>query len=218
MNGVCAFIGDTSSCKTAWTVYKITCKTYGCNCFYIGNSQWYIKKQVQEHIGEAARLYRKLILPTNQSQQTTHRSSSQSQISTTILVKFSLDTLTNSVRKSQPLCIITNQPWEAPTRTLRRTNSDASSFTADCENEPPSNLTSYLPPVVDFSPIKAHPHPPNPRQENCSDSVLACHLLSHLLHFCFNSRLEVREWCCSHISVNIHWKPNTISLMNTTCT
>jgi hypothetical protein len=100
VNGVC---DDASSCHTTRTVYKIMCETNCCNCFYIGKSQRYVKKQVQEHIGEVARLYGKLILPTNQSQQTRHHPSCQSQISRTNLVEFSLDTQTNSVHESQPL-------------------------------------------------------------------------------------------------------------------
>ncbi len=69
------------------------------------------------------------------------------------------------------------------------------------------------PPIIIFCPIKAPRHPPKLRQENCS--ALVHHLLSHICHTWFKSMSEVREWCCSHISVDILWKLNTISLMNT---
>jgi hypothetical protein len=124
----------------------------------------------------------------------------------------------STVNKSQPLCIIindnaTNQPREALTQAIRRTNSNDSSITTNRENEPPCNLASDPHPQL-FSAQSKHPvTPPDPRQQNCS--ALACHLLSHIHHTQFKSTLEVQEWCQSHISVDILWKSNTISLMNT---
>ncbi len=181
MNGVCTFGGNGYSCQTARTVYKITCKANGCDCFYIGKSQQYVKKQVQEHIGEVAKIYAKAILPTNQ--QPARRMSSQPQTSTTSSIKLSLNTM-DSVHKSQPLCIIINDnasnlTREASTRAIRRTNSNDSSITNDHENEPPRNLMPNPPPIINFCPIEAPPDPPDLRQENCS--ALACQLLS-LIH------------------------------------
>jgi hypothetical protein len=147
--------------------------------------------------------------------------SSQPQTSKTSSVELSLDTQANSVQESQPLYIImydnaTNQPMEALTQAIRRTNSNDSSITTNSGNEPPHNLTSDPPPIINFCPIKAPHQLPNPRQEN--HSALACHLLSHICHTRFKSKLGVQEWCRSHISVDILWKSNTISLMNTACT
>ena len=216
---VYAYSGNGYSCQTAGTVYKITCKNNGCNCFYIGKSQQYVKKWVQEHIGEVARIYANTILPTHQHQQSTRRTSSQPQTLTTSSIELSLDTQANSVHEFQPLCVIinddaTNRPKEeALTWAIRRTDSDDSSITTNRENEPPRNSTSDPPPIINFCPIKAPRHPPDPRQENCS--ALAHHLLSHICHTQFKSILEVQEWCRSHISVDILWKSNTISLMNT---
>jgi hypothetical protein len=140
----------------------------------------------------------------------------------TSLVELSLDTQTNSVHESQPLCVIinnnaSNQPREVSTRAIRRTNSNDSSITNDRENEPPCNSMPNPPPIINFCPIKAPPDPPDPRQENCS-ALAARHLLSHIRHTRFKSTLEVQEWCRSHISANILWKLNTMSLMNTTRT
>ncbi len=44
VNGLWAYGSNSYSCQTAGTVYKITCKDNGCNCFYIGKSQQYVKK------------------------------------------------------------------------------------------------------------------------------------------------------------------------------
>ncbi len=104
------------------------------------------------------------------------------------LVKLSLDTQTNSVRESQPLCSIivnnnaSNEPSEAPTRAIRRTNSNDSSITADCENEPPPNLTSNPPPTINFCPIEALCHPPQSQTRELLHSCLSSTLpnTSHL--------------------------------------
>ncbi len=45
VNGVCAYSRNGFSCQTAGTVYKITSKVNGCNCFYIRKSQQYVKKK-----------------------------------------------------------------------------------------------------------------------------------------------------------------------------
>jgi hypothetical protein len=95
----------------------------------------------------------------------------------------------------------------------RRTPYNTSSITDNCENEPPSNLTSNLSSAVDYGPIETAPPPSNPRQENCS--ALARHLFSYVKHLHFNKKAEVAKWCCSHIVVNKLWKFNPISLMNT---
>ena len=117
VNGVCAYSSNGYSCQTARTVYKIKCKNNGCNCFYIEKSQQYVKKRVQEHIGEVARIYANTILPTHQHQQSTRRTSSQPQTLTTSSIELSLDTQANSVHEFQPLCVIinddaTNRPKE----------------------------------------------------------------------------------------------------------
>ncbi len=216
VKGVCAYGGNGYSCQTAGTVYKITCKANGCDCFYIGKSQRCVKKQVQEHIGEVAKIYAKTILPTNQ--QPARRMSSQPQTSTTSLVELLLDTQTDLAHESQPLCVIINNnasnwPREASTHAIRRANSNNSSITNNRENEPPHNLMPDSLPIINFCPIEASPDPPDPRQENCP--TLARHLLSHIHHTRLKSILEVQEWSQSHINVNILWKLNTISLMNT---
>ncbi len=158
----------------------------------------------------------KTILPTKQ--QPACRTSSQPQTSTTSSVKLSLSTQTDSVHESPPLCVIINdnapnRPREASTRAIRRNNSNDSSITNNHENKPPRNLMPNPPPIINFCPIEAPCDPPNLRKENCS--ALACHLLSHIHHTQFKSTLEIQEWCWSHIRVDILWKLNTISLMNT---
>jgi hypothetical protein len=185
-------------------VYKIMCETNCCNCFYIGKSQRYVKKQVQEHIGEVARLYGKLILPTNQSQKPCAARPLNHGYQQPIW-----SSSPSTHKQIQSTKNASNRPREAPTRTLMITNADASSITADREDEPSRNS-------VDFCPIKAPHHPPDPRQENYS--ALARHLLSHIRHIRFNLTSDVREWCRSHISIDILWKSNSISLMNTVCT
>jgi hypothetical protein len=70
VNGVCAYGGD-DSCRTSGTVYKISCLSNGCKCFYIGKSPHYVKTCIQEHIGEVTKLYAKNILVTNCSQMST---------------------------------------------------------------------------------------------------------------------------------------------------
>ncbi len=71
VNEVCAY-GGNNSCCTSGTVYKISCLSNGCKCFYIGKSQQYVKMSIQDHIGEVTKLYAKNILVTNCFQTTTN--------------------------------------------------------------------------------------------------------------------------------------------------
>ncbi len=64
VTGVWAYGGETSSCQTASTVYKISGKAKDCNCFYIGKSQRYIKKCIHEKIRPWARGLRVMRLKT----------------------------------------------------------------------------------------------------------------------------------------------------------
>ncbi len=176
VNGVCAYGSNGYSCWTARTVYKITCKVNGCNCFYIGKSQQYVNKQVQEHIGEVVKIYPKTILPTNQ--QPAHPTSSNPHTSTTSSVELSLDKQTDSVHESPPLHVIINnnapnQPREASTRTIRRNNSNNSSITNNRENEPPRNLTPNPPPIINFCPIEAPCDPPRSQTRELLCSCLS---------------------------------------------
>jgi hypothetical protein len=115
-----------------------------------------------------AYIYAKTIQPTNQ--QPACCTPSQPQTLTTSLVELSLNTQANSVYESQPLCVIindnaTNQPREALTRAIRRTNFNNSSITTNRENEPTCNLMSDPPSIINFCPIEAPRHPPPPKTQ-----------------------------------------------------
>jgi hypothetical protein len=85
------------------------------------------------------------------------------------------------------------------------------------KNVPSNLLTFQRPPTVYFRPpIKAAPPHIVPRQNNCS--ALAQHLFSHVKQMRFNTKVEVAEWCRSHIEVDIIWQSNPITLMNTAST
>jgi hypothetical protein len=78
------------------------------------------------------------------------------------------------------------------------------------------------PPIVHFENLPPTPETPfyaratttnqlNAQQENWS--ALARHLFTHMKHIQFDTKVEVAEWCCTHIKVDILWCSNTISLV-----
>ncbi len=117
VNGVCAYGGD-DSCRTSGTVYKISCLSNGCNCFYIGKSQGYVKKRFQEHIGEVTKLYAKNIIATNHSPMTippSHHSQTQSEARSTSSLGTQEETSSlDSVDSTPPLCIVIKIPQPTP--------------------------------------------------------------------------------------------------------
>ncbi len=106
VNGVCTYGGDNSCC-TSGTIYKISCLSNGCKCFYIGKSQRYVKTRIQEHIGEVTKLYAKNILITNHSQTTTppsqtSQTQSKAQSTSSIATQEEISSL-DSVDSTPPL-------------------------------------------------------------------------------------------------------------------
>jgi hypothetical protein len=162
VNGKCAYSSDKSSCCTAGKIYKITRKAQNCNCVYIGKSQRYVKMRVQEHIGEATKIYSKHVLLTNRNQTTTPPSPS-SQTSSSCLALLSWPALSYDSIVSQPLCVVINPLTHTPPTGLTmqlhsgRSQSDKS-MTTNIEYLLPNILTTTHLPTVNFGPpIEAAP-------------------------------------------------------------
>ncbi len=72
------------------------------------------------------------------------------------------------------------------------------------ENLPPTPKTPFYARATTTNQLNA-------QQENCSK--LARHLFAIMKHIQFKTKVEVAEWCCTHIKVDNLWRSNTISLV-----
>jgi hypothetical protein len=220
VDGKCTF-GNDSSCCTAGIVYKISCcASANCHCFYIGKSQRYIKKRIQEHIGEVTKLYSNLILQTHRPRRA-HHSSQTLQTTTTTLSKstrFFSAAITQSSSILPPTypphCIFINDT--SPSQPLDWTlwiHLCPWSHLSDLSDSSINNSTPDIVPIPpqDIPPFP--PDPPNTQLDACS--ALARHLLSHAKDLSFASKADVATWCRSNIKVDILWQLNTIGHMST---
>ncbi len=224
VNGECAYGGERLTCRTAGSVYKISCNVPNCNCFYVGKSQQYIKTCIQERIGEVTKLYNKSILLPNRS--TTTPPLAHLQGSSTCSSTMSLATQQQSETSYQDpllsqltngMCIIIDDaaPPQPPiSLTITRAPSDVS----DINQLPVTPQT----PFINFGDLSPTPEIPfyarattnlDAQQDNCS--ALACQLFAHVKNLWFNTKAEVAKWCRTNITVDIQWCLNTISLIKT---
>ncbi len=216
INGECTYGGDASF-QTAGTVYTILCKAKTtCNCFYIGKSQCYIKTRVQEHIDDVTKLYSKYILFFNQPQMTPNKPSTPQTKSLSCSSILSLKTQASSTNLPPQTCVIINSnnpPSEPSMPHLHSWANSNTSLVGNNSNATPLPTILLQAPLADIIlPIEAESPPSIPKQENCS--TLACHLVSCVKNLWFNTRVEVAEWCCSHIKVDIIWQSNPITPQN----
>ena len=214
VDGQCAYSsGSRFTCRTAGSVYKISCKIKDCNCFYIGKSQRYVKTRVQEHIGEVTKLYNKLILLPNRSASSTPPPipSSGSSTRSSTLLSLGTQSMNDTTsyedpipsQLSQGLCLPINAALpQTPTGlTITRVQSDVSDI-----DSPPEILPTIVPHRRFNNSIEA-------QQDNCS--ALARHLFAHVRNLQFHTKAEVAEWCRTNILVEIIWNSSTLGLVKT---
>jgi hypothetical protein len=189
--------------------HKVSCyASQSSNCFYIGKSQRYVKKQVQEHIGEVTKLYSKLILPN--SRPAAHRISLTCHSQSTPTTRTSLNSSGTRTQDSYvlpptypPQCVIINnanppEPTQGLTMQIRRRPraSDISSISN------PSQISLIdLITTTDEAPPPHQPLSNNKQEEHCS--ALAWHLFSHVKHLHLTSKAEVPKWCRKNIKFDI---------------
>jgi hypothetical protein len=226
VNGVCAYEGDDSCC-TSVTVYKISCLSNGCKCFYIGKSQRYVRTCIQEHICEVTKLYAKNILATNCCQTTTppsHPSQTQSKAQSTSSLGTQEETSSlDSVDGTPPLYIVindtaTNTPPLGTNMQLQdQTPPDTGLTYNSTIKESPATMTYVLPENIYLTAkAKTATHQRTTKQDNCS--TLPCHLYSHARHFHFCMRAYVATWCQLNIKIETIWQSNPIALKKTAST
>jgi hypothetical protein len=220
VDGKCAF-GNDSSCRTAGVVYKISCcASANCHCFYIGKSQHYVKKRIQEHIGEVTKLYSNLILQTHRPRRAHHFSQTLQTTTTTLSksTRFSSAAITQSSSilppTYPPRCIFINNtsPSQPLDRTLR-IHLCPRSHLSDLSDSSIDNSTHNIVPIPPQDIPSFPPDPPNTQPDACF--ALARPLLSHAKDPSFASKADVATWCRSNIKVDILWQSNTIGLMST---
>ncbi len=225
-NGVWAYGGD-DSCRTSGTVYKTSCLSNGCKCFYIGKSQCYVKTHIQEHIGEVTKLYAKNIVATNRSQMTTppsRPSQTQSEARSTSSLAIQEETSSlDSVEGTAPLCVVINntatntpppgtdmqlQNWMSPDMGPTNNSTIKGSLPTMTYGLPANtNLTAEA---------KIATCQWTTKQDNCS--TLACHLYSQARHLHFRTWANVATWCQSNIKIKIIWQSNPIAVQKTAST